>query len=137
MEEKMDDFKVVLFGIVFDPKTRKILIGRRESNSHISKLTWAVPEGRLIHDEELNKTLKKSIKENTGLEVQNLGAVFSKTYPERKGFLSVYYLCEAVGGEEKVGGDFEEIKWVIPSELEIHFTTSFHPVLKEYIMNLQ
>ena len=135
MEEK-ETFKVILLGIVFDPKTRRILIGKRKKDRYIPKLTWAFPEGRLIHDEELNKTLKKSIKENTGLEVQNLGAVFSKTYPEKKGLLSVYYLCEAVGGEEKVGGDFEEMKWVEPSELEIHFTTSFHPVLKEYVMNL-
>jgi len=134
--EKKETFQVILLGIVFDPKTRRILIGKRKKDQSIPELTWAFPEGRLNHDEELNKTLKKKIKENTGLDVKNLGSVFSKTYPEKKGLLSVYYLCEAVGGNEEVGGDFEEIKWVIPSELEIHFTTSFHPVLKEYITNL-
>ena len=38
---------------------------------------------------------------------------------------------------EKEGEDFTEIKWVDPEELENYFTTSFHPSLKEYIINLK
>ena len=33
--------------------------------------------------------------------------------------------------------DLKELKWVSPEDLEKHFTTSFSPVLKEYIMNLK
>ena len=135
--ENKDKFCVLLLGVVFDPKERKILIGRREKDPYIPELTWAFSGGRLNYDEELDSTLKEKIKEKTGLDVKNLGAIFSKVYPEKKDFLAIYFLCEAVGGEKKAGGDFKEIKWVSPDEVEKHFTTSFHPKLKEYIINLK
>lgn len=134
--ENTETFQVILLGVVFDPKTRKFLIGKRKRDTDTPELKWAFPGGRLTSNEELNETLKKKIKEKTGLDVKNLGAVFSKTHPEKKEKLSIYYLCEAIGGKEEAGGDFEELKWVAPRELETHFTTSFHPVLKEYIMNI-
>lgn len=135
--EKMDEFNVILLGIIYNPSTKKILIGRRENDPHLSELTWSFPGGKLSKGEDLETDLKKKIKEKTGLNVESLGAVFAKTYPEKKEFLSIYYLCEAIGGEEEKGGKFVELKWVNPDELEKHFTTSFHPHLKEYIINLK
>ena len=136
--EEMDKFQVVLLGIVYDPNTKKILIGKRENDPQIPELSWSFPGGRaIVGDEEIQDTLKAKIKEKTGLNVENLGAVFSKTYPEKREILAIYYLCEMIGGEEKAGDDFKELKWVAPEELEAHFTTSFHPNLKEYIMNLK
>jgi len=85
----------------------------------------------------LERGLKREIKKKTGLNVESLGAVFAKTYPEKREFLTIYYLCEVVGGKEKAGEKFTEIKWVKPEELKKYFTTSFHPKLKEYIMNLK
>ena len=135
--EKLDDFNVILLGIVFDPKRKKILIGRRENDPYLKKLGWVFPGGRLNKGEDVEGALKRRIKETTGLKVENLGSVFSKTYPEKKEFFSVYFLCEVVGGKEKASGKITELKWVRPEEIEKHFTTSFHPHLKEYIMNLK
>lgn len=138
MEAKEPDkFMVILLGIIFDPKEKKILIGRRENDPYISNLSWVFPGGRAIPKEELEDSLKRKIKEETGFDVENLGAVFAKIYPEKREFLSIYYLCETKNGEEKPGGDIKELKWVAPEELEKHFTTSFHPHLKEYILNLR
>jgi len=136
MEEETN-FQVILLGIVFNPKTKKILIGRRENDPQIKQLTWCFPGGRACQDKELEECLKQKIKEKTGYQIENLGCIFSKTYPEKKDLLSIYYLCEVTGGEEKSGDDFVELKWVSPEELEKHFTTSFHPKLKEYIINLK
>ena len=130
-------FHVILLGIIFDPKKKKILIGRRENDPYIKELTWCFPGGFLNHKEDLDKTLKKRIKETTGYEVKNLGTIFSKTYPEKKEFLAIYFLCEVFGGKEKAGNGIVELKWVSPEELEKYFTTSFHSRLKEYIMNLK
>jgi len=135
-EEKMK-FENVLLAIIYDPKTKKILIGRRENDPHVEKLTWCFPGGRLCQEEEIEDCLKKKIKTKTGYEVSNLGAVFAKTYPEKRDLFAVYYLCEVTGGDEKVGNDLVELKWVAPEELESLFTTSFHPNLKEYLMNLK
>lgn len=130
-------FLVNVLGIVYNPETKKILIGRREKDPYIPKLTWSFPGGRPKYNEELEDALKREIKKKTGLNVESLGAVFVRTVEEKKEFLLIYYLCEVVGGKEKAGEEFKEIKWVKPEELEKYFTTSFHPKLKEYIMNLK
>jgi len=136
--QESDNFKVILLGIIFDPKTKKILIGRRENDPYIPKLSWVFPGGKATQDEELEKTLKRKIKEKTGLEIENLGSVFTTRIPsEKKDLLLIYYLCEVITGEEKSSEDLKELKWVNPEELEEHFTTSFHETLKEYIMNLK
>lgn len=136
MESKMNNFKVILLGIIFDPKERKILIGRRENDPNLPALSWVFPGGDLTKDGEMNKTLKEKIKEQTGLEVKNLGAVFSKTYEERRDMVAIYFLCEAIKGKMKKGGKLKELKWVKPAEIEKHFTISFHPRLKEYLINI-
>ena len=126
-----------MLGIIFNPKTRKILIGRRKNDPYIKELGWCFPGGRPEYGKELETALKTEIKNKTGLDVESLGAVFAKTYPEKREFLSIYYLCEAVGGKEKAGDKFVEVKWAAPNEIQKYFTTSFHPKLKEYIMNLK
>ena len=131
-----ENFEVVLLGIIFDPKERKILIGRRENDPYIPNLTWGFPEGRLNTMEDMDKILKTRIQQKTGLIIKNLGAVFSKTYHERKNLVGIYFLCEAVGGTIKPGNDFKELKWVKPTELKEYFKTSFHPRLKEYLAHL-
>ncbi len=137
-ELEKDSFFVILLGVIFNPKTKRILIGKRENDPYIHELSWVFPGGRADKNEkELEETLKLKIKEETGLNVENLGVIFAKTYPENRNFLSIYYLCEAVSGKEKPSGDIKELKWVKPEELEKYFTTSFHPTLKEYILNLK
>jgi len=129
-------FLVNILGIIFNPKTKKILIGKRKDDPYIKKLTWCFPGGRPNYNEELENALKREVKKKTGLKIESLGAIFAKTYPEKKEFLSIYYLCEIINGKEKAGGEFKEIKWVNPKEIEKYFTTSFHPKLKKYIMDL-
>jgi len=130
-------FFVNVLGVVFNPKTRKILIGRRENDPHIKELTWSFPGGRPTYDKDIEESLKDEIKKKTGLNVESLGAVFARITDEKPEFMLIYYLCEVIGGKEKAGEKFKEIKWVKPEELEKYFTTSFHPKLKEYIMDLK
>ena len=130
-------FLVVSLGIIFDTKSRKILIARRDGDQYIKNLRWGFPGGRPRYGKDLEKDLERVIKERTGLRVKNLGAVFSRFLKENKKILLIYYLCEVVGGKEKASGDFIELKWVKPKDLQKHFTTSFDKRLKEYIFNLK
>ena len=136
-EHQKGIFSVITLGIIFDPEKKQILIGKRENDPDIPELTWAFPGGRPEYDEELDDAVIREILEETGLEVANLGAIFAKIYPEKKQFLAIYYLCEKLSGQEIPGDNFTELKWVSPEDLEKHFTISFHPKLKEYIMNLK
>ena len=129
-------FDIILLGVIFDPAKKKILIGKRHNDPDVPTLTWGFPEGRLRHGDDVDEVLQSRIKEKTGYEIKSLGAIFSKVFPEKKDLFAVYYLCEVVGGKGKPMNDFDELKWVSPKELEKHFTTSFHPVLKEYVLSL-
>jgi len=133
----MPQFSVAVLGIIFDPKNKKILIGRRENDPLLPNLSWCFPGGSAVPGEDVDKTLKDSVKEKTGLIIKNLGAIFSKTYPEKENLLGVYFLCESFEGEENAGGSFKELKWVDPEELENYFTTSFHKKLKEFLLELK
>ncbi len=130
-------FVVNVIGIVFDTKTRKILIGKKENDPNVPKLIWCFPGGRPNHNEELEVAVKREVKEETGAVVESLGPVFARILPENKNISMIYYLCEFIEQKNKKDDEFVELKWVNPEDAEKHFTTSFHPKLKEYIMNLK
>ena len=132
-----NSFMVVLLGIVFDPEKRQILIIQREEDEYIKKLKWAFPGGRANSEDKLEDTLIQEVKEETGYNVEILGSVFARIPPEKKDLVLIYYLCEVIGGEERAGNSAEELKWVKPEELRKYFTTSFEPILEEYITNLK
>ncbi len=130
-------YLVNVLGVVYDSKEKKILIGKRENDEYVPELGWCFPGGRPEYGEDLEEGLKREIKKKTGLKTESLGNIFSRIPEENDKFILIYYLCEKVGGEEKAGEKFTEIKWVNPEELESYFKTSFDPRLKEYIENLR
>lgn len=135
--EKNDKFKVILLGVIFDPKERKILLGRRENDPEIPELNWCFPGGKIDHKEDVDKILKDKIKLKTGYEVKNLGSIFSRVPREKNDIYLNYFLCQVFKGEEKPGDDIIELKWVDPEKVESYFQTSFNTRLKEYILNLK
>jgi len=136
--EEIQKFNAVVLGIIYDPAKKKILIGRRENDPYIPKLTWCFPGGRLNNGDEVDRALKKQIKEKTGYEVKNLGAVFSKIMNEKEDLILIYFLTEVFSGQEKPDGNkIKELKWVDPEEIEKYFQTTFNPRLKEYLINLK
>jgi len=134
--ENKQKFEVLIVGIIFDPKTKKVLIGRAENDKTLPGLTWFFPGESAIQSEDVDKTLKKTLKLKTGYNVKNLGAIFSKIYPERPDLLAIYFLTEVFSGKEKPGVHLTELKWVSPKDLRKYFTTSFHKKLEEFLIDL-
>lgn len=132
-------FLVNLLGIIYNPETKKILIGRRENDPHLKELTWVFPGGRPDYKTDMDVNLQVEIKENTGLKVDVKSIVFAKTYPEKREFLSIYYHCELTkpGQTESTEGNLKEFKWITPSEVSNYFTTSIHPTILEYLKTLE
>lgn len=129
-------FMVNVLGIIYNPKTKQILIARRENDPYVKDLTWCFPGGRPAYANDLELYLKNKIKDKTGMEVEVKKNVFARTYPEERKFLSLYYYCEVTGGKEKTSEKLIELKWVKPSAAKEHFTTSLHPELFEYLKTL-
>ncbi len=129
-------FLLNVLAIIYDPKTRQILIGRRENDPYLKELSWCFPGGRPDYKEDLEYYLKLEANKKTNLDVEVKEVIFAKTYPEKREFLSIYYHCQIVGGQEKAGEKFVEIKWVKPSEVQNYFTTSLHPKVLKYLKTL-
>lgn len=130
-------FLVNVLGIVYNPKTKKILIGKREKDPYLKKLSWSFPGGRPAYKKDLECYLKLETKKKTSLNVKVEKIVFAKTYPEKREFLTIYYLCKFIGGKERAGEKFVDTKWIKPREVKKYFTTSLHPNLLNYLKKLK
>ncbi len=129
-------FLVNALGIVYDAQHKKILIGKRENDEHIAELSRGFPGGRPAYQEDIEYYLKLEIKKKTGLDVDVQKIIFAKTYPEKREFMSLYYLCAVSGGSLQAWEKFSEVKWINPSEVAQYFTTSLHPELLKYLKEL-
>lgn len=116
-------FVVNVLAVVYDKKSKNVLIGKRQNDPYIKNLEWSLPGGRPAYKENLEFYLKHEIKIKTGLEVDVKNIFYSRTIPEHREFLNIYYYCEVVGGNPQAGEKFVEIKWVDPSEVKKYFKT--------------
>jgi len=130
-------FLVNVLAIIYNPETKKILVGHRENDPYIPAISWTFPGGRPAYDKDLEDYLKQEVKGKTGLEVEIKKMIFAKTYPEKRDFLSIYYHCEAIDGDLRAGEKFTEVKWISPAEVNNYFTTSIHPVIANYLKDLE
>ena len=124
-------FKVKIIGVIFDPKKRKILIGKNHGDENYTFL-----DGTLSPEEELDKELKRITKEKTGFIIHNLGSIYAENHLNNKEELRLYFLCEATEGKEKLGKNVKEIVWIKPSEAEKKLETKFPTRLREFILSL-
>jgi len=125
-------FYVKVVGIIFNPKERKLLIGKNIGDEKYSFL-----EGDLGYDEEMDKRLKDVTKEKTGYKIHNLGAVYAENMLKNKEKLKIHFLCEATEGEEKPGKNVQELVWVKPSQIEEKLGVKLPTRLREYLIGLE
>ncbi len=122
-------FYVKIIGIVFDPNQRRILIGKNKGDKNYSFV-----DGKLNHNQELNESLKKIIKDKTGYYTSNLGSIFAGV--KKKEELAIYFLCEIKEGKEELGKGVKEIKWVKANEIEELINEKLPGKLMEYLVSV-
>jgi len=86
---------------------------------------WIVPGGHVKYYETTEEALKREVKEETGLEIENLGLILTET--DKKGLdprgyhLSMTFLVKSTGGKLTKTKEAYDIKWFklgkLPSNL--------------------
>ena len=95
-------FLVNALAIVYNPQTKKILIGKREKDPLVKKLAWNFPGGRPAYKKDLDYYLKLEVKKKTNLDVKIKKLILARIPKENKQFLLLYYLTEPTNlGKEK------------------------------------
>jgi len=138
---KWDSFKKGVFlvnclAIVYNPKTKKILIGKRKSDLYVKKLIWSFPGGRPVYGRTLEESLKDEIRKKTNLKVKVKKLIFARI-PEKKEFLILYYCCGTTGKNARPGEKFIEIRWIKPTDVKKYFTTSIDPFIMKFLKQLK
>ena len=147
-QREYPDQPVVGVGGVVIREGRALLIRR---GSEPLKGKWSIPGGTLEVGETLVEGVVRELREETGLEVRvlELIEVFERIFfddrdgsgpesgpgPARKPryhFVILDYLCEAVGGTPRAGGDVTEIAFAREEELgQYSLTTAATRVVRK------
>ena len=122
---------VAVTGII--ERKGKYLILKRSEREVAYPGYWTVPGGKLVrHEYEslartpdtdawyniVAHTLKKEIKEEAGLEVEDIKYLTDMTFirPDNIPVLVLSYYCRYKGGEIKLGKDIVDSAWISPEE---------------------
>ena len=130
-------FLVNVLGIVYDKKSKKILIGKRENDPFTKELAWCFPGGRPAYGKSLEEALNDEVRKKASVEIRVKKIVYARPFPEKKEFLLVYYYCEFKKGTAKAGDKITELKWVRPSEVKKYFTTSIADEVLDFLQKLK
>jgi len=138
----LGNVETIIIGLGLVVRNGKILIGRRiEKDKWVENLTWVFPGGRM---DSLNfeKEIKKEVKRKTGLEVKVNSLVAARVHPDA-GFktaqvVALYFQCTPLSDNKvKPGEKMSELKWVKPTDVFKHFTTSTCDEVTKFLIVLE
>lgn len=99
------DPKLVVAAVVHNREKNKVLLLQRDENP--GKGLWAFPGGHVERGDDLIETLKKEVKEETGLSVEVMEIIDTFSSPE-EGLIQLTY--EAIAPSEEVTINIESRK---------------------------
>ena len=116
-----EDHKVVVTGIVkFEDK---ILILKRNENMEMHPGKWSFPGGKVIQGEDLINALKREIREETNLEIDDSKTFISDyqfTRPSGISTIGFCFLVNAKNNKVKLSKEFTDHTWTSPNEIDSH-----------------
>ena len=105
---------------IYDTKTNKVLLLQRNDGNNV----WEIPGGKRENNEDIVDALKREVKEETGLTINEYKIVYVspifENHPVLKPFLNIGYLCLVDNSDVVISNEHIDYKWVSLDELINH-----------------
>lgn len=132
-EKRMKPFYIAYAGIIPNEKGEILLI-RRSEHSKTNPLLWEPPGGKPDPGETLDESLKREVREETGLEVDvysPAGTAMMELSDKRIAYLIM--LCKIQKGSICLSDEHCEYMWVDPKEVnKVQLASQFVEFFKNY-----
>ncbi len=113
-----NNFAVPALGVlIYNQKNQVLLI---KNPKYLDR--WSVPGGKVNKGEKVEETAKREIKEETGLEIDNLefisieNSIDYEFFPKDKHFVLLNYIARESGGKIKKSREVSDFIWIDPKE---------------------
>lgn len=111
--------RAVVTALILNPQKDKFLIVKRKKSESIHSSLWAFPGGKVEGNEILIDALKREVKEETSLEVNDdfkKLSEFEYKRPNGGVTLGICFSCIALSENVKISKEHDDFKWVKPEE---------------------
>ena len=102
---------------IYNTKTNKVLLLQRNDGNNV----WEIPGGKRENNEDIVDALKREVKEETGLTINEYKIVYVspifENHPFFKPFLNIGYLCLVDNSDVVISNEHIDYKWVSVEEL--------------------
>ena len=102
---------------IYNTKTNKVLLLQRNDGNNV----WEIPGGKRENNEDIVDALKREVKEETGLTINEYKIVYVspifENHPFLKPFLNIGYLCLVDNSDVVISDEHINYKWVSVEEL--------------------
>lgn len=123
---------VVVKGVII--YNGKVLLMKRSLSSKVGGGEWELAGGKLHIGEELEETLTREVKEETGLEIKIKDLLYATTInddPTRQ-LVFLHYLCEAKGDTVLLSEEHTDYFWANTDELKNMLRPAIHHDFERY-----
>jgi 8-oxo-dGTP diphosphatase len=112
-------FRFLQKAVIFYPTYKKFLAIKRSPTDFVRPDTWDLPGGHVEYPEEPKASLRREIKEETGLDVSELEPLHViSEYKEEKPvyYLWIVYKTKAMSEKIALSDEHSDYRWVTPEE---------------------
>ena len=111
---------------IYNIKTNKVLLLQRNDGNN----AWEIPGGKRENNEDIVSALKREVKEETGLVINEYKLVYVspifENHPVLKPFLNIGYLCLVDNSDVIISNEHIDYKWVSVEELVNYLDTDIY-----------
>lgn len=115
---------------IYNTKTKKVLLLQRNDGNNV----YEIPGGKRENNEHIIDALKREVKEETGLTINNYKLVYVspifENHPVLKPFLNIGYFCFVDNCDVIISYEHLDYKWVSVEELANHLDKDIYNDLK-------